>query len=165
VDRPPPATFHALWIAHAPHVFRFAWYLTGDRSVAEDLTSEAFLRVWSVWDRVAWATARSYLFATVRNLYMQQLRRTRRQESIPATLPDASSLSAEAEQKEELQRVMAAIQQLPELDRAALLLRVQEGLSYDEIGSALGLPVATVKVKVHRARLRLAQICQRSPAL
>jgi DNA-directed RNA polymerase specialized sigma24 family protein len=38
------------------------------------------------------------------------------------------------------------------------MMRVDEGLPYEEIATALGLPVATVKVKVHRARLRLAQI-------
>jgi RNA polymerase sigma-70 factor (ECF subfamily) len=47
---------------------------------------------------------------------------------------------------------------MPETDRAALLMRADEGLPYEEIAAALGLPVATVKVKVHRARLRLAHV-------
>jgi RNA polymerase sigma-70 factor (ECF subfamily) len=50
------------------------------------------------------------------------------------------------------------LEQLPEADRAALLMRADEGLAYEEIAAALGLPVATVKVKVHRARMKLAQI-------
>src|SRR5262249_26433601 len=116
-------------------------------------------------DRVAWPTVRSYLFATARNLYLQQLRRSRRESALEPTLPSSGSLAEDTEHKEELQRVMGAMRQLPELDRAALLLRVEEGLPYEEIAAALGLPVATAKVKVHRARLRLAQICQRSPVL
>ena len=60
--------------------------------------------------------------------------------------------------KDELDRVLRALQEFPEVDRAALLMRADEGLPYEEIAVALGLPVATVKVKVHRARLRLAQI-------
>ena len=44
------------------------------------------------------------------------------------------------------------------MDRAALLMRADEGLPYEEIAVALSLPVATVKVKVHRARLKLAQM-------
>lgn len=62
------------------------------------------------------------------------------------------------EVKDELDRVLRALQEFPEVDRAALLMRADEGLPYEEIAAALGLPVATVKVKVHRARLRLAQI-------
>ena len=80
-------------------------------------------------------------------------------------MPEKQSLAELAEHKEELQHALAAMQQLQEIDRAALLLRVQEGLTYEEIAATLQLPVATVKVKVHRARLRLAQICQRSSVL
>jgi len=159
------AGFHDLWVAHARDVYRFAFYLSGNQAVADDLTSEAFLRVWDAWDRLVFPTVRSYLFATVRNLYLHQLRRTRREEAIEATMPDRSSLAEHAEQKDQLQRVLAAMDQLPEVDRSALLLRVEEGLSYEEIAAILQLPVATAKVKVHRARLRLAQICQRSSAL
>jgi RNA polymerase sigma-70 factor (ECF subfamily) len=165
VGEPQAAGFHDLWMAHARDVYRFAFYLSGSQALADDLTSEAFLRVWDAWDRVAFPTVRSYLFATVRNLYLHQLRRSRREESIEAAIPDMRSLAEHAEQKDELARVLAAMRQLPELDRSALLLRVEEGLPYEDIASILGLPVATAKVKVHRARLRLAQMCQRSSTL
>jgi RNA polymerase sigma-70 factor (ECF subfamily) len=45
---------------------------------------------------------------------------------------------------------------LPEIDRAALLMRANDGLAYEEIARALGISLAAAKVKVHRARLRLA---------
>jgi len=64
----------------------------------------------------------------------------------------------QVEVKDELNRVLRALQEFPDVDRAALLMRADEGLPYEEIAVALGLPVATVKVKVHRARLRLAKI-------
>ena len=64
----------------------------------------------------------------------------------------------QVEARDELDRVLRALQEFPEADRAALLMRVDEGLSYDEIAAALGLPVATVKVKVHRARLKLTKV-------
>ena len=54
--------------------------------------------------------------------------------------------------------MLRALQEFPEVDRAAVLMRADEGLPCEEIAIALSLPVATVKVKVHRARLRLAQI-------
>jgi RNA polymerase sigma-70 factor (ECF subfamily) len=52
--------------------------------------------------------------------------------------------------------VAAALRQLPEVDRAALLMRAEDGLPYEEIAAALGLSVAAARVKVHRARLKLA---------
>jgi RNA polymerase sigma-70 factor (ECF subfamily) len=67
-------------------------------------------------------------------------------------------VSRQAEAKDELARVLRALQELPEADRAALLMRADEGLTYEEIATALELPVATVKVKVHRARLKLAHV-------
>ena len=66
-----PASFHDLWIKYARDVYRFSLYLSAEPATAEDLTSEAFLRVWTAWDRVALPTVKSYLFATARNLYFQ----------------------------------------------------------------------------------------------
>ena len=48
-----PASFHELWAAYARDVYRFAVFLAGNTALAEDLTSESFLRVWTAWDRVA----------------------------------------------------------------------------------------------------------------
>ena len=60
-----------------------------------------------------------------------------------------------ASSRGELQAVLTALQALPEADRAAILLRAEEGLSYDEIGALLGLAPIAARVKVHRARTKL----------
>ena len=57
----------------------------------------------------------------------------------------------------ELQAVLAALQTLPEVDRAAVLLRAEEGMSYDEVAATLGISAVAARVKVHRARLKLAE--------
>lgn len=163
MESPEAASFHDLWVAHARDVYQFALWLSGNTATAEDLTSEAFLRVWGAWDRVAWPTVKSYLLATTRNLYLHQLRRLQREGPLEDTIAEKGSLAEQVEQKHQLERTMAAMQQLAEVDRAALLLRAEQGLSYEDIAATLQLPMATAKVKVHRARLRLAQICQRSP--
>jgi len=75
---------------------------------------------------------------------------------LPDELPDrAAGPQERAEQKDQLQRVMARLRTLPEMDRAALLMRALEDLPYEEIALALGISVALAKVKVHRARLVL----------
>jgi RNA polymerase sigma-70 factor (ECF subfamily) len=71
--------------------------------------------------------------------------------------PQASPY-AQAEQKAELRTVLAGLQKLPEIDRAALLMRAFDDMPYEEIARALGISLAAVKVKIHRARLALADI-------
>ncbi len=140
---------------------RFALYLSGDPALADDITSETFVRAWGARERVDLATVRGYLLAIARNLLRHELRRAGRREA--AGVPPGEALpSAEPSPERrtlaraELARVLAALQELPESDRAALLLRAESGLSYDEIARALSLPLTSVKVKIHRARLRLA---------
>jgi RNA polymerase sigma-70 factor (ECF subfamily) len=53
--------------------------------------------------------------------------------------------------------VLAALQQLPEIDRTVLLMRTLDEMPYEEIAETLGIAVVTAKVKVHRARLKLMQ--------
>jgi RNA polymerase sigma-70 factor, ECF subfamily len=60
----------------------------------------------------------------------------------------------------EVRAVLAALQQLPEMDRTVLLMRALDEMPYEEIAETLGIPVVTAKVKVHRARLKLMQTRQ-----
>jgi len=151
--------FHELYERYARDVYRFALYLSGDPALAEDVTSETFIRVWSSPDPVRLSTVKAYLLTIARNLCLMELRRSSRRQNLDDTLPDTGlSVLHQVEVKDELARVLRALQELPEADRAALLMRADEGLPYEEIAVALGLPVTTVKVKVHRARLRLAQV-------
>jgi RNA polymerase sigma-70 factor (ECF subfamily) len=148
--------FEALYRRYAPDVFRFALYLSGDRSEAEDITSETFVRAWTASGTIRTATVKGYLFTIARNLFLQSRRGAPRHVEIPETLPDpAAGPHARAEQDSELAAALRALQRLPEIDRAALLMRAAEDMSYEEIARALGLSLASVKVRIHRARLAL----------
>lgn len=150
--------FHTLYQSYAPQVHRFALFLCGDATLADDITSEAFVRAWTARGKIREATVKAYLFTIARNLYRDHLRRNHRLTELEESLPDpAVGLASRTEHKAELETVMAALRKLSEVDRAALLMRAQEGMSYEEIAQALDLPVTTVKVKVHRARLKLMQ--------
>ena len=154
--------FHELYKQYARDVYRFALYLSGDAALADDVTSETFIRVWSSPEPVRMATVKGYLLTIARNLCRMERRRSVRRQSLEETIPDrGQSLALQAEVKEELEMVLRALQEFPEVDRAAVLMRANDGLPYEEIAAALGLPVATVKVKVHRARLRLTQVRNR----
>jgi len=148
--------FHTLYQSYAPQVHRFALFLCGDATLADDITAEAFVRAWTARGKIREATVKAYLFTIARNLYRDHLRRNNRLTELEESLPDpAVGLASRTERKAELETVFAALHKLSEVDRAALLMRAQEGMSYEEISQALGLPVTTVKVKVHRARLKL----------
>jgi len=151
--------FHELYESYSRDVHRFALYLSGDPALADDVTSETFIRVWSSPEPVRLATVKAYLLTIARNLCLMERRRGVRRQDLDETIPDSGhSALRQVEARDELDRVMRALQEFPEVDRAALLMRADEGLTYEEIAVALGLPVATVKVKVHRARLKLAKI-------
>lgn len=149
--------FAGLYHRYAPGVFRYALFLSGDRTTAEDIVSETFVRVWGARERVDLSTVRAYLFAIARNVFLQGLRRRRREAPLedahadPAPPPDATH-----EVTDELSRALAALAELPEVDRTALLLRADETLSYEDIASILGLTPVAARVRVHRARARLA---------
>jgi RNA polymerase sigma-70 factor (ECF subfamily) len=155
--------FSALYQKYARDVYRFALYLCGERGDAEDITAETFVRAWTSPEPIRTATVKGYLFTIARNLFLQGLRRKRRHAEVPE---DAGDLVADpqpgpqalAEGRAELGAVLAGMQKLPEADRAALIMRAFEGMPYEEIAQALGIPLTTVKVKIHRARLALAGI-------
>jgi RNA polymerase sigma-70 factor (ECF subfamily) len=151
--------FSELYKKHAPDVYHFALYLSGERGEAQDITSETFVRAWTAPEPVRMATVKGYLFTIARNLFLQGLRKKSRQVELDEHLRDPQpSPYAQAEQKEELQAVLAGLQKLPEIDRAALLMRAFDEMPYEEIARALGISLASVKVKIHRARLALGDI-------
>jgi RNA polymerase sigma-70 factor, ECF subfamily len=151
--------FSSLYRKYAPDVYRFALYLSNERGEAEDITSETFVRAWTSPEPIEMATVKGYLFTIARNLFLQGLRKKSRNVALDEDLRDPqASPYAQAEQKAELQAVLAGLQKLPEIDRAALLMRAFDEMPYEEIARALGISLASVKVKIHRARLALADI-------
>lgn len=151
--------FHGLFERYSPDVYRFALYLSGDPALAEDIVQETFVRAWVTPGDIRGGTVKAYLLMIARNLYRDELKRTARQVALDDTRPDMKpGPEAVAAGRLELAAVLKTLQALAEIDRAALLMSVQDGLSYAEIAATLDLSVAAVKVKIHRARLRLKRI-------
>lgn len=144
-------TFHSLYEAHAMDVYRFARYLTASDDAADEITSETFLRAWAGRETIRVETAKAYLLAIARNLARDRGRFARRWPD--AAMPDRP-VAPNAEARIELRRTLDAVRALPIEYREPLMLAAS-GLGYDEIGRVLGLPLSTVKIRVHRARLKL----------
>ena len=155
-------TLSELYERHAQDVYRFSFWLTGNAADAEDITSETFVRAWVGTTSFEAATVKAYLFTIARNLFLQQRRRERPRAELSDELEDrAPAPDVQAESYEELSAVHDALMRLPEVDRTALVMRVDDGMPYDDIARALSISVSSAKVKVHRARLKLAEILRR----
>lgn len=155
--------FHELYEKHAPAVRRFALFLCGDAMMADDITSDTFMRAWLSQERIRQPTVKSYLFTIARNAYLDVQRREWRRTALDEGRPDEKiGVHTHLEQKEEVKAVLAALQELPEIDRTILLMRALDDMPYEEIAAAMDIPVTTAKVKVHRARAKLMEV--RSPA-
>lgn len=140
-------------------MFRFALWLGADRSEAQDITSETFVRAWAGSGDLRMNTVKAYLMAIARNLFLQRLRRSRRHAELDPELPDpASGPERQAERRDELHAVLRRLQQLPEADRAALIMHAGLEMPYEEIARVLGRSLSAVKVGIHRTRIRLARI-------
>jgi len=156
-----PTTFHELYDRHADDVYRFAHWLTGNPHDARDITSETFVRAWTAPEEPRMETVKAYLFTIARNLHRRQWRRLSRLEAMDEAMPDPAAQPDEvAARRDEFQRTLKAVHTLPEIDRTLLLLRAEDGLSYEDIAVATGLSVAAAKVRVFRARAKLAAILQ-----
>jgi RNA polymerase sigma-70 factor, ECF subfamily len=150
-----------LYARYAGDVRRFALYLCGDMAMADEITSDTFVRAWMASDRIRQPTVKSYLFTIARNTYTDLLRRTKRHTQFDDNMPDTRiSPQTQLEQSAEVRAVLAELQQLPEMDRTVLLMRALDEMPYEEIAETLGISVVAAKVRVHRARLKLMQARQ-----
>jgi RNA polymerase sigma-70 factor (ECF subfamily) len=150
-------TFHEIYERYSRDVYRYAFWLAGSADDADDITSETFARAWAGREEIRTETVKAYLFAIARNIYLKGQRHRKRETDLSAsqidTKPEPERI---VESRFAIHRLMNVIQSFPEVDRAAFLLRIQHELPYEEIARILQVPLTTVKVKVHRARLKLA---------
>ncbi len=153
-------------------VYSLALRLVGDREEAADLAQEAFLKAWqglkSFQGDSSFAT---WIYRLTTNVCIDHLRRQKRRQGVETavSLDDEDSGWAEPadwdqdpqrklEQSERGRALARAMEQLPDHQRRALVLRELSGLSYQEIGQALDLDLGTVKSRIARARLALRKI-------
>jgi RNA polymerase sigma factor (sigma-70 family) len=149
--------FSALYQRYAKDVYRFALYLSGNEAQAEDITAETFARAWTARDTIRVDTVKAYLIVIARNLYRDSQRTGSTEQwngerDLPDSAPDPETA---ASARQELAAVLRTLRLIPELDRTLLLMAAVERLPYDTIAAAMAMSVGAVKVRVHRARVKL----------
>ncbi|MBA2474725.1 MAG: RNA polymerase sigma factor [Actinobacteria bacterium] len=137
-------------------VFNYVLRLVGDRSLAEDLTQEVFLRVYQGLPSFSLRSKfTTWLFQVTKNRVLDELRAIERRPRATVNLEDVPPLEvldAPFERLETIDALWRAVQQLNVDLKMALLLRDVVGLSYTEIGEALEITLATVKWRIYKAR-------------
>jgi RNA polymerase sigma-70 factor (ECF subfamily) len=161
------AAFERLVERHQNLVIGTIGRMLGSSADVEDLAQQVFIRVWKNAGRyVARAKFTTWLLTITRNLVFNELRRRKRHSALPLQIdeegderpiaddrtrePDAALLDRELDAA-----IRAAIADLPETQRMAVVLRRYEQLSYEEIAKVLGQTVPAVKSLLFRARTEL----------
>lgn len=161
------SAFDVLFERWAGRLLRYLERVVGDAATAEELVQEAFLRVYRARERYEpGARFSTWLYTIGTRLALNELRRPARRTPHQSTddpgappLPvaaDEAPPDRVADARRLAGRVEAHLAELPERQRAALLLSAVEGLSYAEVAAALGTTEKSVKALVHRARAALA---------
>ena len=151
-----------LLVDHIPSLRRYARALTGNAWAADDLVQDTLERAcskWRLW--VVGSDLRAWLFTVMHNLFASQVRRAPPPHSVVPLDDVMYELHAGADPGRDqgtgidLQR---CLMQLPEEQRAVLLLVTLEDLSYAEVAKVLGIPAGTVMSRLSRARVRLQEL-------
>lgn len=146
-------TLEELYRKAAPALLAYFRHQPALAGAAEDLLQDTFLRVLRQRDRLAIAASRrAYLFGIARHVGLDALRRAR-----PGGGPVDVDSASDVRPDDRLESMRAAIAALPPPQREALLLRLQQDFSYDEIAEVLEIPVGTVRSRLHYAVLQLRQ--------
>lgn len=145
-------------VEHLPRLRRYARALTGDVNRADDLVQDTLERAWAKLD--LWqpgSDLRAWLFTLMHNLFVNQTRIRRPQETV---MEDALDEPVSGGQMEALaaRDIHAALARLPAEQREVLLLVGLEQFGYAEAAQVLGVPVGTVMSRLSRARERMRQM-------
>lgn len=172
--------FDELIRRHSERAYKYAFRLTGNAEEASDVVGDAFVRVFNAMKNFKGQSAfTTWLYRIITNCFLDLRKKDRSKQttSLDAMLqtPDGEMARQiedpnrnpyqEAERSSREDRVMVAVDQLAEYQKAMIMMFHVEMLSYEEIAEALDLPIGTVKSRLNRARLSLREILTRDEEL
>jgi RNA polymerase sigma-70 factor (ECF subfamily) len=145
-------------VRELPSLRAFAASLCGSMQLADDLVQDTAVKAWSNQDKFQPGTSiRAWLFTILRNTYFSLYRKRGREvQDVEGVYSSKVAVVGGQESHIDLADFRAALAELPEEQREALVMIGASGLSYEEAAEISGVPVGTVKSRVNRARAKLA---------
>ena len=152
--------FHALCQSLRPDLMRFAFWLSRDRALAEDVVQEAMLRAWKAQDSLLdEAAAKPWFLTIIRREHARSFERKRLVTVDIDELVAREEPTLAAAQGDDVAELRAALFKLPEEYREPLVLQVLMGYSTAEIAAELNLSNAAVLTRLFRGRNQLRAMC------
>jgi RNA polymerase sigma-70 factor (sigma-E family) len=153
-----PGRLEDLYARNAPRARRFAYFLTGNREMAEDLVQEAFVRVAGRLRHLRTPdNFDAYLRRSIVNLFTSQLRRRRIERAYLARHANDRDPSSTPEDPGIRDELFRALLELPERQRAAVVLRFYEDLSERQSAEVLGVSSRALNALIVRAMVSLRE--------
>lgn len=143
----------------ADSLFRVAYRLTGNETLAAELVQETYLNAWKSIDRLEDSDRmRAWMFAILRNQYTKLLRKEKRSVPTSEHLDTLQNSKSSSNENETVDQVQAALGKLSDIHKLPLLLVAIEGMSVEDAGKVLDLPRGTVLSRLHRGRQKLKEL-------
>lgn len=153
--------FQQLFFEYAPRIRNFLYYKSGDLQLSEDLTQEAFLRLWKHCETVSYLKARSFLFTVANHLFLDVIKHKKVVQQfflVKKKLDQVLTPDTIMEEDEIQTRLERALIALPEKQRLVFLLSRIEKMTYKEIAELLDISVKAVEKRMHKALMSLREI-------
>ncbi|MDY4790727.1 MAG: RNA polymerase sigma factor [Bacteroidales bacterium] len=132
--------------------FRFLVKNIKDSDTAKDILQDTFTKLWEKREDVEYVKAKSYIFTSAYHTMINNIKYNSLKYNIPQTQTTTSN------SYNDINEVLnEALEQLPQIQKASILLRDYEGYSYNEIGDILDLSQEQVKINIFRARVKLKE--------
>ena len=160
----PASPFADQAMQYIPRLRRYARALTGDASAADDLVQDALER--ALVKQKLWREGtdlRAWLFTVMHNVFVNQVRSAAVSRTVQLDDAMAERPQPQAADRLEIRDLDAALQALPEDQRAVVLLVGLEQMTYDEAARVLDVPIGTVMSRLSRGRERLRRLMQGIP--
>ena len=152
----PPTTFEAFFLQERDRLFGLMCLVTGNRSDAEEIVQDAFLKMWERWDRRgALENPAGYLHTTAMN---EVRKRYRRSATLRRILPRLSSGRDRSEPADTGVLLSAALRELEPRRRGALVLTELLGFSAEEAARTMGVKASTIGALKYQARTKLKKM-------
>ncbi|MEO8333496.1 MAG: sigma-70 family RNA polymerase sigma factor [bacterium] len=148
----------ALYEAHVERIYRLTYRLTGIEHLARELTQDTFVRAFAAIDGFRGDAAfGTWLHTIAVSVSLNELKRRKRESAREAPLEEALTMSRSAPLSDPILRdkLMAAVNALPEGCRTVFMMHDAEGYTHEEIATALGVTPGTSKAQLSRGRAKL----------